>query len=74
MVSLVLTPEQHAQMSPLVRRQSTDRRGLLLASVAPFHTEHGETKLRLQVVYLPRNVANLVLKLIQQAENGAKRG
>jgi hypothetical protein len=66
-VTVTLTAEQHAQLLPLVRRQVTDRLGLLLMSIAPYvEVEAGETKLRLQVMYLDWKTARKILKLIRE--------
>jgi hypothetical protein len=64
LVEVVLTETQRCQLLPLVRQQSTTRRGLLLVSIAPF-LDQGTSKLRLQAVFLQQAAAAKVLKIIQ---------
>jgi len=66
-VTLPLTDEQGELVAPLVRRQATDRRGLLLVSVAP-DLRDGRTEWRLQACFLPRRLASRVLKIVKEAQ------
>ena len=70
-VTLPLTDEQGELVAPLVRRQASERRGLLLVSVAP-DVRHGRTVFRLQACFLPWRLANRVLQIIRQANQGSE--
>jgi len=71
LITLALTDSQSQQLRCLIRRQVTDRKGLLSCSVAPFiSSENGETHFRLQAAFIPWKTANKVLKIIRDAKNG----
>ena len=68
-VSFALTREQHLLLLPLVRKQTTSKKGLLCVSIAPFiRVENGETKLRLQAIFLEQKTATKVLRAIRGNE------
>jgi hypothetical protein len=66
-VTMTLTDSQREMLSPLVRQQSRDRRGLILVSVAP-HLDRGRSFFRLQAKFLSWKSANKVLKIIREAD------
>jgi hypothetical protein len=66
-ITLALTEEQHEALKSLVDRQGVERKGLLLASAAPFFDlDSSQVRLRLQAIFLKWPVANRVLKIIRK--------
>jgi hypothetical protein len=64
-VEITLTDAQAELLKPLAYRQATERRGMLLHSVAP--AGRGQRGWVMQVAYLPWPTARKVLKLIHEA-------
>ena len=68
-ITLALTEEQHEALKSLVDWQGVERKGLLLASAAPFFDlDSSEVRLRLQATFLKWPVANRVLKIIHKRQ------
>jgi hypothetical protein len=69
-ITLTLTQEQRRQLETLVRRQGSEHKALLLASVAPFFDlQAGQVRFRLQALMLDWPRANRVLKIIHEGKS-----
>jgi hypothetical protein len=65
-ITLTLSEKQHQALEPLVRRQGSEHKALLLATAAPFFDfEAGQVRFRLQALMLDWPRANRVLKILR---------